>query len=238
MTNAILTFISATDNSAILKYNVNSDIKLPDIDNGIWEIIKLDTSNPSFQFRTMQKINTSYDKLKYSWDFGEENQSGEHTFEGLKSGIKNTIKAELIISCEEKTITYQQEQWSTNGISWEPELKEENGVEKAETKELDKVEVSFDVFTKPTAFAWSSVIAANQIIELNLKASDWNILVDRAEQKANWMNQKDGADFSLDKVQSGDFITAKKYNSLAEHCGTDRRVQVNDLITADLFISL
>lgn len=254
MASASLTFVSAAANSAVLRYTASDFVK-PGNTTGSWEETYRSSETGTSQVRTMKRESISYGDLNYSWSFGETGQTGTHTFTGLNSGTSNTCSGTVTVTCQKTTTTETRTDTRTRSYT-PPKEGEKEGTygswsswssgtpsssSSSETVTIGTASASRIVYTKPSTFSWSGDISEDKTIELNLKASDWNILVTKAEQKNNWRNQSSGTNYSGDEVDSGDLITANKYNSLAQHCGASNRVTGGTngtVISASLFIAL
>lgn len=248
---ASLTYVSSTSNSATLKYSVSGYSLPSNKDKTEWAGDEPSTGSTWNQ----TKVTIEYQNLSYSWSFGETKANGSHTFTGLSAGVANKISGTVTIRCQTREVRYirkKTREWieGTPAEGDKPAVPGKWGSWSGwSSPEVNKTgnwsnytidtegPISKTVYTKPSTFIWSGTIQKNNTIELNLSASDWNLLCDKAAQKINWEHQSSNANTSVAKVSSKEIISANKYNLLAGYLGVSK-VSKGDLIMASLFIAL
>lgn len=203
------------------------------------------------------QVKVSYGSISWSWTFSDggssSSKSPSHTYTGLGPGRKNWCGVTVQATCTrtETTKTW----WTETETQQKPAGKDEDGNTIYEEVEVDKTysntasdkttveigQASTDVYvyTKPSAFTRNSGITVDGIIQASngLTASSWNSFVTKVEEYTNWKKQASGANYSSAEVESGELITAAKYNILANALGIST-VKVGQLITAQVFINL
>ena len=232
-----------------------SGFSLPSNVEGSWSITSSTTTS-----ETQKKTSIEYSDLEYSWDFGSSRASGAHDF-AISAGVGKSISATVTVTCTKTTInaTQSRSRSYTPGKpavgnpgeeGYEPAQPEEYGEWSDWSGDATKSSESYlvgrvtsntiTVYGQPQAFSWSGNIAANQTIQSSygLTASDWNILVTRAEQHTNWKNQSGGTSYSNANVTSGELISANKYNIIANALGVSGVTAGVTIITASVFIAL
>lgn len=185
----------------------------------------------------------SYSNRVWNWSFSDgstaSTQNPTHTFTGLTAGKANICDARLSVTCT-KTVT--QTSWSTDNEG----KKTTTGPTTTTTiQSLGSDSDSITVYTKPTAFYWGAGVSQDSTIQTSnaLSAASWNTLVTRVEERTNWINQENGANYSNAEVESNDLITAAAYNVLARALGVSTvtahtKNTTGTLITARVFIAL
>lgn len=193
--------------------------------------------------------------LSYSWNFGEYDSSGTHTFSNLTSGAQQTISGTVTVSyqyrsgsqirsCSREWVIVPDEKGEPSSAShwgpWSGWSTDNPSYGNWQTIELDRDSDSITVYTRPAEFTWTySNLVANQTIQVGgLSARDWNRLATAAAQKDNWVAQSRVANYST-SISGGDLITEGRYNQMAEWCGASNRVTADvTVIRANLFTAL
>ncbi len=241
---------SVTRNTAQLRYTVSGyENDKPDDKTGDW--VGAEPANGTTW--TQNRAITKYGDIKYKWSFlsySITTKTGLYTAQNLNPGSFNTIRVYLTVSCESKTDRYKRTKTrspipatETTPAGWGPWSGWSSEELTSSTNNPDHTMVtnklvSIGVYTKPSQFSWSGNISANETIELNLSADDWNILCQRIVERQHWISQNSNFLSVNASVSSGDLITAYIYNKAASILGIDQVTSDETIIRASHFTAL
>ena len=196
----------------------------------------------------------SYGSLSYSWSFSDGGEAssatGSHNFTGLQKGARNTCTARVNVSVKKTTtITTSTKPKPKPEPDPKPEKKQINKIIQgfSSTKgssssstwiSLGSASASITVYTRPGNWSWGFPVDPSHSYIVNyITVSRWNNLVNHLGKYQSWAQQSSNYNsYSYLNVSSGEWIGAKKYNSMAQACGISNRVVANKtLITAAAF---
>ena len=271
MPSASLIFVSANRSSVRIRYNGDEGAipsNEPEQSSGWSTITSTDTRQVQQKTVTQVVYNIAGCTTTWHWSFSGGNggssseKTGTTTIGGMNAGSKDSVtgKFSAIRSAKKVTKKYTRSRTRSKTITKDEQGNvhttygdwsdwDESGpttsTSSASSKNLGSASDTLVFYTQPAEFSWGSGVAADKIIQMSggLSANKWNTLVTRVEQRKNWENQSDGADYSDAEVSSGELVTAIKYNILAKALNINQVIAHTDkvigtLITADVFIAL